>query len=34
MLSSAILNQLRWRLPDTVEAITVEPRMLVIRTAS
>lgn len=34
VLSSAILNQLRWRLPDTVEAITVEPRMLVIRTAS
>lgn len=34
MLSSAILNQLRWRLPDTVEAVTIEPRMLVIRTAS
>jgi hypothetical protein len=34
MVSSAIVNQLRWRLPDTVEAITVEPRVLVIRTAS
>ena len=34
VLSSAVQNQLRWRLPDTVEAITVEPRMLVIRTAS
>ena len=34
VVSSAILNQLRWRLPDTVETITVEPRMLVIRTAS
>ncbi len=34
LVSSAILSQLRWRLPDTVEAITVEPRMLVIRTAS
>ena len=33
-VSSAIVNQLRWRLPDTVEAITVEPRVLVIRTAS
>src|SRR5262245_21135534 len=34
VVSSAILNQLRWRLPDTVEAITVEPRVIVIRTAS
>jgi hypothetical protein len=34
VVSSAIVNQLRWRLPDTVEAITVEPRMLLIRTAS
>jgi hypothetical protein len=34
VVSSAILNQLRWRLPDTVEAITVEPRTIVIRTAS
>jgi len=34
LVSSAILSQLRWRLPDTVEAITVEPRMVVIRTAS
>jgi hypothetical protein len=34
MVSSAIVNQLRWRLPDTVETITVEPRVLVIRTAS
>jgi hypothetical protein len=34
MVSSAIVNQLRWRLPDTVEAVTVEPRVLVIRTAS
>jgi hypothetical protein len=34
VVSSAILNQLRWRLPDSVEAITVEPRTIVIRTAS
>src|SRR5262245_55499152 len=34
VVSSAILNQLRWRLPDTVEAITVEPRVIVIRTAA
>jgi hypothetical protein len=34
VVSSAILNQLRWRLPDTVEAITVEPRVIVVRTAS
>jgi hypothetical protein len=34
VLNPAILSQLRWRIPDTVEAITVEPRMVVIRTAS
>ena len=34
VVNSAILNQLRWRLPDTVDAITVEPRVILIRTAS
>ena len=34
LVNSAILNQLRWRIPDAVEAITVEPRRVVIRTAS
>ena len=31
---AALLNQLRWRIPETVEAITIETRMVVIRTAS
>lgn len=34
VVGSAIVDQLRWRLPDTVETVTVEPRKLVIRTAS
>ena len=34
VLNPALLNQLRWRIPETVEAITIETRMVVIRTAS
>lgn len=34
MLNPAVLNQLRWRVPETVEAITIENRSVVIRTAS
>jgi len=34
LLNPAILSQLRWRLPETVESITIETQMVVIRTAS
>jgi len=34
VLNPAILSQLRWRIPEAVEAITVETRMVVIRIAS
>jgi hypothetical protein len=34
LLNPAVLNQLRWRVPETVEAITIENRSVVIRTAS
>jgi hypothetical protein len=34
LLNPAVLNQLRWRIPETVEAITIENRSVVIKTAS
>lgn len=34
LLNPTILSQLRWRIPETVEAITIETRMVVIRIAS
>jgi len=34
LLNPLILSQLRWRIPETVEAITIETRMVVIRIAS
>jgi hypothetical protein len=34
VLNPAILSQLRWRVPDAVEAITIETRTVAIRTAS
>jgi len=34
LLDPLILSQLRWRIPETVEAITIETRMVVIRIAS
>lgn len=34
LVSPATLGLLRWRMPDTVEGITVEPGVVVVRTAS
>lgn len=34
LLNPTILSQLRWRVPETVEAVTIETRTVVVRTSS